>query len=430
MKPSEEHQFLPAVLEIQETPPSPVGRGIIWVIIIFFISALVWAIWGKVDIVAVASGKIVPDGHVKIIQPLEIGTVSAIYVHEGQLVKKDEILIALDTSAIDAKIDQLSNELDFFEHQQKRLHWLIQYINTNQEPADFWDDSVLQSQWQTYQDQLDTLHSEQQKITAEYAAARHQMEKLTAILPIITQRSASEKKLVEKNMFPRQQYLETEQQRLTAYYDLESQKNRVTELQQTRSEITARIRHTRSEFIKSNLEKSEENKRQIHHIEQELVKSRFQLKAQRLVAPIDGIVQQLEVYTVGGIVTPAQQLMIIVPQQAQLEVEAYVENKDIGFVHEGQLAVIKLDAFPFTKYGTLKGRVIDLSDDAVSDEDQGLVYKARVGLKQPYIMVDGKQVKLGPGLAASVEIKTGRRRLIEFFLAPLLKYKHESIRER
>jgi hemolysin D len=135
-------------------------------------------------------------------------------------------------------------------------------------------------------------------------------------------------------------------------------------------------------------------------------------------------------HTVGGIVTPAQELMVIVPQSAQLEIEAYVENRDIGFVYEGQAAAIKLDAFPFTKYGTLEGEIIDLSDDAISDEDKGLVYKARVSLKQSAMQVDGKQVKLGPGMAVSVEIKTGKRRLIEFFLAPLLKYKDESIRER
>ena len=135
-------------------------------------------------------------------------------------------------------------------------------------------------------------------------------------------------------------------------------------------------------------------------------------------------------HTVGGIVTPAQELMITVPQNAQLEIEAYVENRDIGFVHEGQSAAIKLDAFPFTKYGTLDGEIIDLSDDSISDEDKGLIYKARVSLKQSVMLVDGKQVKLGPGMAVSVEIKTGKRRLIEFFLAPLLKYKDESIRER
>ena len=430
MKPSLEHQFLPAVLEIQETPPSPIGRAIIWLIVVFFISALTWAFLGQIDIVAVASGKIIPDGHVKVIQPLEIGTVTAIHVKEGQTVQKGDSLIELDTSAVNAEIAQLTAEHTFAEQQSKRLHWLAEQNVPNLKTPTDWDDPVLHSQWQEYRDRHNTLKSEKNKRQAEYAAARQQEEKLAAILPIITQRSANEKTLVDKKLFPKQQYLETEQQRLTTLYDLKSQGNRVQELQQTIAEIDAQISHTRSDFAKSNLEKHEEAEHRRRNIKQELIKIRTRQKALHLLAPIDGIVQQLAIHTVGGIVTPAQELMIIVPQNGQLEIEAYVENKDIGFVREGQPAAIKLDAFPFTKYGTLDGAIIDLSDDAVTDEDKGLIYKARVSLKQTIMRVEGKPIKLGPGMAASVEIKTGQRRLIEFFLAPLLKYKDESIRER
>ncbi len=430
MKPMMEHQFLPAVLEIQETPPSPLGRAIIGLIIVFFISALLWGIVSKIDIVAVASGKIIPNGHVKVIQPLEIGTVTAIHVREGKSVQKGDVLIDLDPSTILAEITQLTGELDFARQQSKRLQWLVKQQDTRETVIDEWDDPVLRSQWQEYQDRLDTLYSEKHKSQAEFAAAKQQAEKLAAILPIITQRSTNEKTLADKGLFPKQKHLETEQQRLTSYYDLKSQKNRVHEIKQILAGIDAQIRHYRSDFAKTNLEKHEEVERQLRNIEQELIKTRGRLKAQHLIAPINGIVQQLAMHTVGGIVTPAQELMIIVPQSAQLEIEAYVENKDIGFVHEGQSVAIKLDAFPFTKYGLLDGEIVDLSDDAVSDEDKGLIYKARVSLKQTHISVDGKQVKLGPGMAASVEIKTGQRRLVEFFMAPLLKYKHESIRER
>jgi membrane fusion protein, hemolysin D len=429
MKPTLEHQFLPAVLEIQETPPSPLGRKIIWLIIALFMSTLIWGILGKVDIVAIASGKIIPNGHVKVIQPLEIGTVAAIHVAEGQEVQKGDILIELDLSAINAEIAQLSSEYVFVEQQGRRLQWLVEQQNKQAMSSD-WQDPVLRSQWQEYQDRLITLQSEKNKRQAEHAAVQQQADKLAAILPIITQRSANEKILVDKKLFPRQQYLQTEQQRLIAYYDLKSQQNRVTELKQTLSEIDARMRHARSEFAKNNLEKHEESERRRHILEQEMIKTRTRLKAQYLRAPIDGIVQQLMMHTVGGIVTPAQELMVIVPQNGQLEIEAYVENKDIGFVQEGLVAAIKLDAFPFTKFGTLEGEIINLSDDAVTDDDKGLIYKARVSLKQKNMQVEGKLVRLSPGMAVSVEIKTGQRRLIEFFLAPLMKFKDESIRER
>ena len=140
--------------------------------------------------------------------------------------------------------------------------------------------------------------------------------------------------------------------------------------------------------------------------------------------------QQLAVHTVGGVVTPAQELMRIVPRDAALEVEAWVENKDIGFVSEGQRAEVKVDAFPFTKYGLIDAELVKLSDDAVADEQRGLVYSARVLLEKTVMEVEAKRVHLSPGMTVTVEVKTGNRRLLEFFLAPLLRYRQESIRER
>jgi len=433
MRPIIEQQFLPAVLEIQETPPSPIGRSITWLIVLFFICSLLWASLGYIDIVSIASGKIIPNGQVKVIQPLELGKVTAIHIKEGQQVQQGDSLIELDASTVNAEIIQLVAEQHLAEQQSQRLRRLANLQeNTLPDQSVDWDenDPVLISQWREFQDRLNTLLADKNKRQAEYTAATEQAKKFTAILPIISQRSRNEKMLVDKNLYPKQQYLETEQQRLSLVYDLKSQHSRVKELQQTIVEIKAQMQHTRSEFTKSNLEKQEEINYKISRIRQELIKAYSRQKARKLTAPITGVVQQLAIHTVGGIVTPAQEIMIIVPETAQLEIEAYVENKDIGFVREGQTAAIKIDAFPFTKYGTLVGEIIDLSDDAITDKEKGLIYKARVSLQQPRIQVGGKLVKLGPGMSVSVEIKTGQRRVIEFFLAPLLKYKDESIRER
>lgn len=430
MTPDIEQQFLPAVLEIQETPPSPLGRAIIWVIALFFVSSLLWAYKSHIDIVAIATGKIIPNGHVKIIQPLGIGTVTAIHVKEGQAVNKNDSLVELDDSTINAKITQLVSEQNYVTQQSKRLAKLfeLQHIKPTKETAK--DDPILHSQWLEYNDRLNTLKSQKNKRQAEFDSVKQQAKKLEAILPLISQRSSNEKQLVDKNLFPKQKYLETEERRITTLYDLKSQNNRVQELQQTIAEIDSQINHIRSDFTKKNLEKREETKQKLSNIQQELIKLQIQKKALNLTAPINGIVQQLIIHTIGGIVTPAQELMIIVPQSVKLEIEAVVENKDIGFVHEGQSVSIKLDAFPFTKYGVLNGRITDLSDDAISDKDRGLIYKARISMEDKKIQVNDKYINLSPGMTASVEIKTGQRRLIEFFLAPLLKYKDESIRER
>jgi hemolysin D len=144
---------------------------------------------------------------------------------------------------------------------------------------------------------------------------------------------------------------------------------------------------------------------------------------------VDGVVQQLAVHTVGGVVTPGQQLMVVVPREARLEVEAWLENKDIGFVRPGQPVEIKVETFPFTRYGTLAGQVTSLSGDAVSVERLGLVYAARVSLERSVVRVDDRDVALAPGMAVTVEIMIGRRRALDFFLSPLLRRTQEAFRE-
>jgi hemolysin D len=184
---------------------------------------------------------------------------------------------------------------------------------------------------------------------------------------------------------------------------------------------------------------------------QDVVKAEQRTKLQRLTAPVDGVVQQLAVHTVGGVVTPAQTLAVVVPTEAPLEIEAMLSNRDIGFVHAGQRAEIKVDTFNFTRYGLLHGEVLSVSSDAItrdtqqntsndrtagaatnSSEPKGqeLEYAARVSLDRTDMQVDEKRVKLGPGMAVTVEVKTGSRRIISYLLSPLARYGKEALRER
>ncbi len=153
-------------------------------------------------------------------------------------------------------------------------------------------------------------------------------------------------------------------------------------------------------------------------------------KQQNITAPINGTVQQLQVHTIGGVVQPAQALMQIVPEDAPMEIEAWILNKDIGFVEEGQIAEIKIDTFNFTKYGIIDGTLTHIFDDAVSDEEQGLRYLANVKIDKEWMQVDKRKIRLSPGMSVAVEVKTGQRRLIEYFLSPLLRFKQESLGER
>ncbi len=178
------------------------------------------------------------------------------------------------------------------------------------------------------------------------------------------------------------------------------------------------------------MESLAEAERKAASLTQERVKADSRQRLMTLVAPVDGTVQQLAVHTVGGVVTEAQVLMVVVPTDEALEVDAFLENKDIGFVRAGQEAVVKIETFPFTRYGTVAATVAHVSDDAIADEKKGLIYSARARLARTSIRVDERMVNLSPGMAVTVEIKTGQRRVIEYFLSPLLQYQDESLRER
>ena len=236
--------------------------------------------------------------------------------------------------------------------------------------------------------------------------------------------------MVSQNFISRHAYLEKEQLRIEQEADLATQRSRINELsaalQEGRSQRAALIAEAKRLALDSLNEA--EQKSTTHS--QELVKAESRGRLMTLTAPVDGTVQQLAVHTVGGVVTPAQPLMMVVPKDYPIEVEAYVENKDIGFVNPGQEAVVKIETFPFTRYGTIDARVSHVSHDAVNDEKRGLIFPARVNLARTTIQVEHKAVNLSPGMAVTVEVKTARRRVIEYFLSPLLQYKDESLRER
>ena len=443
-KRTHEHEFLPAALEIQESPPSPIGRMILWVIVSFFVVAVVWAVVGEVDIVAVAQGKIIPGGRIKEIQPLEIGIIRKIHVEEGQEVEKGQILIELDPTNAKADRQRLEKELQQVQLEVIRHSTFNEWIKDNTKDIK-WDSifpkdvdhntaqlqaDILKSQTQEYQSKMAALDSEISRKHSEYRTTQAMVEKLTQTLPIIKKRANSLKKLAKTKLVAENTWLEIEQQRIEQVKDLQAQKSRMEEISTSITEAEQKKNTVAAESSRNILTELGEAKRKQQALTQELVKAQQKSDLQYLSAPVSGVVQQLAVHTIGGVVTPAQKLMMIVPKDQKLEIEAYVLNKDIGFVSEGQQSEIKIDAFPFTKYGTIDGNVVSLSNDAIADEQRGLIYAARISMDKKDIVVNEKTVNLSPGMTVAVEMKTGKRKLIEYFLSPLLKYRSESIRER
>ena len=429
-------EFLPAVLEIQQAPPSPIGRAIIWTIMAVFMSAVLWASLGWMDIVATAQGKIIPSGYSKVIQPYEAGVIAAIHVQNGQVVKRGDVLIELDPTLNRADHDRASNEYRAAKVEAGRLRALIAGHSTFEAPPDG-DPQYVQLQRQLLRDQVAEYQAraasaqhliDQRKAGLEQT--RENVRRLEATVPMEAERADAYKKLLDHEAVTKMDFLQAEGQRIDKTQELAGQRKRLMQDQSALAEAEKNYRVLLSEFQQSKQVELSMIETKVASLMQDVTKAGQRADLQRLTSPIDGVVQQVAVHTVGGVVTPAQELLIVVPQDHPVEVEAQVENKDVGFVKNGQIVEIKVETFPFTLYGTIPGKVLSVSDDAAPIEKVGLVYPTRVSMDRATMQVEGKQVNLSPGMAVTVEIKTGQRRVIEYLLSPLLKSVKESMRER
>lgn len=445
-----ELEFLPAALEIQDTPPLPAGRYILWAIMLLFSFAVVWATLGQVDIVGVAQGKIVPSSRVKVIQPLETGVVRTIYVNEGDHVEKGQALIELDSTQTGADREQIREQQLALKLDRARLLTILDTLkkrpvthNQGQLTHDKFTDLTeatpaqisrqrgrAQSQLNEYHARMDVLKDEKRQRRADRGGILQRIAQLNATIPLVTERANALKGLLEKDLAPRSRWLELEQQRIEQVKERDVQKKNLMSIEAAMANISQRQAAQKAGFETQILTDLAGVQDRITALEQELIKAEKRITLQSLRAPVAGTVHQLAVHTIGGIVTPAQELMHIVPEEDAIEVEAWIANRDIGFVHNGQEAEIKVETFPFTKYGTIDAELINVSNDATPDEHLGLVYAARVKMRATTMKVKDKIVNLTPGMAVTVEVKMGKRRLIEYLTAPLLRYKDESVHER
>jgi hemolysin D len=398
-----EAEFLPAALSIQAQPVSPAGRWVARMLMLLMVVVLAWSMLGHVDIIVNAQGNIIPDGHTKSISSVEVASVRTLNVKEGQAVKAGEVLIELDTRVSDSERDKSEGDRQTAWLQAERSRSLLRAIDTGQTPSLHLTSQQslaidphrvqdaqrhLQDQWRDYQAKLMRLEGQ----IIHYRQA----------LPLAMQRAQDYAELAKSNDVSQHAWLEREQLRI----ELEGQ------LTNARDQLAAVIADTR----KTAQEALNEANRLAASSAQDVHKATVRGELLKLVSPVDGTVQQLTVHTVGGVVPAAQALMQVVPRLATVEMQAFIENK--------------IDAFEYTKYGTIAGKVSHVSKDAIQDEKKGLIYSVRVILLQPTMSVNDQTVALSPGMTGSVEIKTGTRRVIEYVLSPLLQQGRESFHER
>ncbi len=451
--------FLPAALEIAETPPSPVGRAIGATIIAIFCFALIWATFGKVDIVATATGKIVPSGRTKLVQPFETGVVRAIHVHDGQRVKAGETLIELDPTMTAAEQDHLKGDLIAARLDVARLKAALSDgsdpLAAFHPPDGATPEQVemqrqfLISQISEQRAKLSELDRQTSQKDAERQTVAANIAKLQATIPLLQERVDTRKYLTDKGLASKMTYLSEDQDLVGQQQDLAIQQSKMKEAEAALATLKETRERTAAELRRTTYDELAKAEQKAAGIAQDVIKAERRTNLQELTAPVDGVVQQLAVHTIGGVVTPAQPLAVIVPLDSHLEIEATLANDDIGFVHEGQDVEIKVHTFNFTRYGLLHGRVLNVSSDAVprdggdgksrgrqdakeGEQQQGpdLVYIARISLDQRQMKVGDRFVDLGPGMAVTAEVKTGSRRIIGYLFSPIVSYEHDMLRER
>lgn len=437
---SADTEFLPAALEVIEQPVSPTARAVTWAALVFLAMTIAWTVYGRVDVVASAPGTLIPAGNVKLVQSPDAGVVRAIHVRNGDQVRKGQALLDLDPTLTGADLAQAEKALAAAELEIARNRAIADALSGG--PRGFTAPAgtppeVAETQRRLVAAQLAeveattaSLNNARISAQSDANAARAQVSKLSDTVPLLDRQIASMNRLDARGYAPGARLIELQRQRR-----LEAGERDVALTQITRGEAEARkldsqVRETREQARRTALAELAKAEADAILRREEVTKARQRSRFQRLVASVDGTIQQLEVHTIGGVVEPAKPLMVLVPSSAGLEVEARILNKDIGFVRIGQEASVKLEAFPFTRYGAVPGRVRSISRDAMQDKDLGLVYVATIVLDRSHVDANGRRYTLSPGLAATVDIRTGTRSIISYLLSPLQSTMSQAGRER
>lgn len=439
-----DYEFLPAHLEIIETPISPAPRYIASFIMLFLGIALLISTIFQVEIVAVSPGQLTLNGRSKIIQPIETSKVNRVYVKDGEFVRKGQLLISLSTIGAESELAKNESSLTQARLEEQRLQFLLQAIEHNELP-DFSliynsklsslyelerSAKLLEEQfitWKIAREQQRTLIK--QKV-AEREAINSQIVKLKNKKEIVSTKLIDMRKLFSKKAISKHALLDQEEQFIEINNELAVQMNRFHQSE-------ASVKHSEEEYLllfqtfhRDTLSKLNQTKETIDILSHELAKSKERQNSLNIKSPVDGIVQEVATFTEGGVVTTAQTLMVIVPEGERLDVKAMISNKDIGFVHVGQPVVVKVEAFPYTRYGYLYGTVKNVSTEAINDKEKGIYFDCEITLKKSSITLDDKEVFLSSGMSVSAEIITGHRKVIDFILSPLRETLDKSFTER
>lgn len=455
----DEREFLPAALEVVETPVSPTSRALAGLIIAFFTIATAWAFIGRVDIMATADGRILPAGDVKVIQPLDPGVVRSIRVQDGQSVQRGQLLVELDPTIPVADRDRLTRDLVQAQLDVARLRGLqsafaggpLRFVAPKNGTPDqvAQAEAAMRAQAAQQAAKISNLSQQIAQKDAEMAGVAAEIAKIRASTPMLEEKDRINRELTARGYGTTLQALDAAQAVSDARHDLDVARRKDDELAAARNALVKERDGARAQFqsdVLSDLSKAQE---QENELSQNLIKAQNKSADTELRAPVDGVVQQLAIHTLGGVVLPGQRLMTVVPDTRSLVIESRLANKDVGFVYPGQPVKVKVETFNFTRYGVLDGKVVSVSRDTVdadprtAGEDPALpsatspvpkatspAYVARIALAHTSLLVDGRERPLQPGMSVTAEIRTGSRTIADYLFSPIARTTEESLHER
>jgi len=429
----DKNRFRPHLSEIEETPVSPLGRKILWAIVIFMLIATVWMFLGKTDVVVSARANVVPVGNVKILQALSSGVIKNIYVKEGEAVKKDQLLMEIDPSVEKSNIQAKKKNAQILSLEIAKLQASIEgreFIPpSNADPSIVAMMSGMQlSERQNIQTQKNEIDAQMMQINDQISALQIDIENARKTLRMGKEQERRMRKVLD--IIAKNDYYKLQRENLSYQHEIDRKMQEISALRSKLNELRYQKEGISSGYKSKLYQMLSQKRSQLAELKAQIDAVAFKEQKQQIKAPMDAVVSKVSFNTLGGVVQPAQELVRLIPKDAPMEFKAIVENKDIGFIKTGMPVAIKIDTYDYQKYGLFEGNVSKISPNAIEDKKLGLVYEVYIKPKTKYLTVEGQKRYLIPGMSATAELKVAKRRIIEFFVYPLIKYYKEGISVR
>ncbi|MDQ1298831.1 MAG: rane fusion protein hemolysin [Campylobacterota bacterium] len=433
-KTRDKHEFTPLLVEIEERPTSPLGRSLLWALLAFITIGLLWLFFAKIDIVVSARGKVVPDGEIKTLQPVETGVISSILIREGQHVKKGELLMEIDPSVTQSDLASKQQNLALLELETNRLNALINdrpFIpnpGCKESAAISTQQMMYISTKSAYEQQRQVIQEQIRQNDEATQAAKADKSRLKQLLSSTKEREDRLKEVLD--IIAKRDYEEAQNQRVEYQEQLAMKEHVIAQSNGKLQELNQQLKLITQEYRNKLLAELTQKSKEATALRTEVETIAFRHAKQHITAPVDGYIGKLLVHTVGGVVTPAEKLVTLIPKDVPLIIKATVQNQDIGFITKGMDVAVKIDTFDFQKYGLINGKVKHIADDAIEDEKLGPVYEIAIIPANTTLKVEGKLLPITAGMSVTAELKVGKRRVIEFFIYPMIKYLDEGLSVR